>query len=424
MDMQIVQRGLDLTRRRKKWLLLLAAFGVTGYGAYKVYYLPSVVKKRKRLWKLIEALISVVEVVSDSSEIIGVVSKDLKQFLQSDSDEIPTSLKQISKIAKSEEFSESLIRVTQGLTVGILRGYKFESKDGDESQSDSDFSDRIMDKVFSTAGSGFASVVVGSFARNLVMTFYSDDESGGSKTDMDSQSIPKWVNVVCSDKCKDLIADSIQLFVSTAVAVYLEKTENINFYDEVFTGLTNPKHESKVRDVLVSLCNGAVETLIRTSHQVMTASDSNSNSNMGSNSMSSRIDRSEGSSMFGNEDFYREAMVKVKEKNSSQGIEDSGWLSKVSSTLAVPKNRRLVLDVTGRVTFETVRSFLDFLMRKTLDGVKRSFDVVHVEIVERGLDVMRYISAKSALIVTVCFAFCLHLVGGARVLLPASSYSY
>ncbi|KAI3867751.1 hypothetical protein MKX03_001801 [Papaver bracteatum] len=425
MDMQIVQRGLDFSRRRKKWLLLLAAFGVTGYGAYKVYYLPSVVKKRKRLWKLIEALISVVEVVSDSSEIIGVVSKDLKQFLQSDSDEIPTSLKQISKIAKSEEFSESLIRVTQGLTVGILRGYKFESKNDGESQSGSDFTDRIMDKVFSAAGTGFASVVVGSFARNLVMAFYSDDESGGSKTDMGSQSIPHWVNVVCSDKCKDLIADSIQLFVSTAVAVYLEKTENINFYDEVFTGMTNPKHETKVRDVLVTLCNGAVETLIRTSHQVMTTSDSNSNSNMGSSSLSSRIDRSEGPSMYGNEDFYREAMMRdLKEKNPSQGIENSGWFGKVSSTLAVPKNRKLVLDVTGRVTFETVRSFLDFLMRKTLDGVKRSFDVVHVEIVERGLDVMRYISAKSALIVTVCFAFCLHLVGGARVLLPASPYSY
>ncbi|OVA10679.1 hypothetical protein BVC80_53g7 [Macleaya cordata] len=429
MELQIVQKGLDFSRRRKKWILLLAAFGVTGYGVYKVYHLPSVVKKRKRLLKFIGALISVAEVVSDSSEIIGVVSKDLKEFLQSDSDEIPTSLKQISKIARSEEFSESLIRVTQALTVGILRGHKLGIEKNDESQASSSFTERVMDKIFSTAGTGFASVVVGSFARSLVMAFYSDNQSFGdshwdeqrnvSGLELDSRSVPRWVNVVCSEKCRELIADSIQLFVSTAVAVYLDKTMDINFYDEVFSGLTNPKHETKVRDILVSLCNGAVETLIKTSHQVMTSSDSNTN--MSSNSVSSQVvDRSEYPSIVKNEDFDREGMkTDLKAKNSPEGIEDSGWFSKVSSTLAVPSNRRFVLDVTGRVTFETVRSFLDFLLWKITDGMKRSFDVVHVEVVERGLDVMRYISAKSAVIVTVCLAFCLHLVGGARVLMPA-----
>ncbi|XP_042500427.1 protein PHLOEM PROTEIN 2-LIKE A10-like [Macadamia integrifolia] len=425
MELQLVQKGLDFSRRRKKWLLLFAALGFSGYGAYKVYNLPSVVKKRKRFLKLIGVLISVAEAVSDSSETISVVSRDLKEFLQSDSDEIPTSVKQISKIASSEEFSESMVRVTQALTLGILRGYRSDTSNVDEARTTSSFTDGLMDRIFSTAGSGFASVVVGSFARSLVIAFYSNGQSSGasnpdshqisaSSLGPDLSSPPRWVNAVCTDKCRDLIADCIQLFVSTAVAVFLEKTMDINTYDEIFSGLTNPKHETKMRDILVSVCNGAVETLVKTSHQVL----ANSNSNPSKSSSSSVVDQREGTRTAGDE--VNEALsMEQKDTSSLGGLKQSCWVGKVSSTLAVPSNRRFVLDLTGRVTFETVRSFLEFFIWKLLDGLKKSYSIVHEEVVERGMEVVRYISVKSSVIITVCLALCLHVTGGARVLMPA-----
>ncbi|KVI02730.1 hypothetical protein Ccrd_018981 [Cynara cardunculus var. scolymus] len=361
MDLDIVKKSLDYTQRRKKLLLLVAAIGFSTYGAIRVYNLPSMVKKRERLTKLLGALASIAELLGDSAETIGVVSKDLKEFIKSDSDEIPNSLRQLSKIMRSDEVSESIVHVTRAFTVGILRGYRVGVRKGDPGNS---FPDRALDKLFSPAGSGFVSVVVGSFAKNMVMAIYADRgvsegyHINGSRSS--ESSVQKWVDVIAEEKCRKLIGDCIQQFVSTLVTVYLDKTMDVNPYEQILSGLTNPKHEEKVRDLLATFCNGAIETLVKTSHQVISNSDGNE---LILNGMKSRKSRS------------------------------NGFVSKISSTLAVPSNRRLVLDMTGRVTFATVRSFLDFFLDQLSTGMKRRVDVVHEEAVGKGREV--YSSHKS-----------------------------
>ncbi|KAK6151131.1 hypothetical protein DH2020_016063 [Rehmannia glutinosa] len=348
MDLVLLEKGLEYAKRKKKFVALLGALGLSCYGAYRIYNLPSVVKKRQRLFKLFGALVSVAEMMSDSAEAIGIISKDLKEFLRSDSNQIPQSLKQVSKIARSDEFSESLTRITRADSGIFARISTRVDKNGKSFGGDKDFSDRVY--------------------------------------------VPRWVEVVCDDKCRELIGDCIRLFVSTTVTVYLDKTMNINTYDEIFSGLTNPKHEAKVRDMFVSVCNGAVETFIRTSHNVWTA-----------NSVAvSKIDFEDGFS--GDEKASTRTKLipatlkskKLYEKNH----QDSGWVRKMSSTLAVPNNRKFVLDMTGIVTFETVRSFLEFLLQKLSECMKRSVDVVQQEVVDRGVEAIRYVSGKSSAVTT------------------------
>lgn len=419
MDLDFLKCAFDYTKRKKRWVLAFGAF----YGAYKFYHLPSVAKKRKRLSNLLGALVAVAEIVSDSAEAVGVVSRDLKEFIQSDSDQIPRSLKQISKITRSDEISESLIRITAALTVGILRGNRQEKlRRGGSVSPKSDFSDRVLDKLFSEAGSGFASVVVGSFARNLVVTYYSNKQLNGySNADHDiyeSDSTPKWVNVVLEeDKCRELIGDCVQMFVSTAVAVFLDKTMGINPYDELFSGMTNPKHESKVREMLSALCNGAVETLVRSTHRVL-ADEHGRDAAPDSKYLPIEFVLSPSKDK---KALIQRKLMSFGSKPSELSCEneDSGWMSKMSSTLAVPNNRKFVLDVTGRVTFETVRSFLEFLLEKIAECLRRSVDAIHEEVIDRGIEVVQHISRKSSAVASICLSLCLYILNSPWILVPS-----
>ncbi|CBI23536.3 unnamed protein product, partial [Vitis vinifera] len=349
MDLQLLNEGLDFFQKRKL-AVVLAAFGFTSYGVYRVYQSPSLVDKRNKLCKLLEALASI-----------------------------------LSKIMSSKEFSESMTGVTQAVTVGFLNGYGSTSN---EMSDVSSFLDRVVDKLLTPAGSGFASAVVGSFAKNMVMALFSEGQSCVDDTGSQVTCIPGLVNVICSEKCKELIGDCIQLFVSTAVAVYLEKTKDINTYDEILSGLTNPKHEKEVRDLLLSVCNGAVETLVKTSYQVLTSSKALSAELKG-------------------EELYDE-------------IEKGGWLGKLLSTLAVPSYRKFIISMTLTITLETVQSFLELLLEKLYDGLKKSVNAVRETLVDGGLQVVRYVSAKCS-VVTVCISFCLHILGGAGNISPAFS---
>lgn len=364
-----MKKSLNYTQKRKKWIILAAVLGVSSYGAFRVYNLPSVVKKRERFVRVLGALASIAELLGDSAETLAVVSKDLKEFIQSDSDEIPNSLKQLSKITRSDEVSESIVSVTRALTVGILRGYRVGARKGDPANS---FANRALDKLFAPSSSGFVSVVVGTFTKNMVLGIYSGME--GNNLNDSGSSIQQWVDVIAEEKVKKLVADCIQQFVSTLVTIYLDKTMDVNPYDQFLSGLTNPKHEEQVKDLFVTFCNGAIETLVKTSHQVITG---------------------------------KELALTGTESSKSQS---NGFISNISSTLAVPSNRRLVLDVTGRVTFETVRSFLDFFLEQLSTGMKRKVDLVHDEAIDKGREIYRYVSTKSYTIMTICLAVWLHVL--------------
>ncbi|GJN23177.1 hypothetical protein PR202_gb10804 [Eleusine coracana subsp. coracana] len=353
-----MDRLVAFSRRRRRWLLLAAAGAAAAVGAYKIYQHPAVAARRRRPRPpgRAAAIAAFADAAASSADAAALVASDLADFVRSDSDQVPRSVAQLAKLAAAPEVSASVSALSEAFTAGILRGAGSSGSGGGGGVA---LSERVVDKLFSESGERLASAVAGSFARHLVLAYYSVPSPPG-----EASSPTMWVNVVTSTKCRKAISTWIELF----------------------EGLTNPKHDAKVKELLVLVCNGAVETLVKTTHHVM---------------YNSNVKSSTSGSDNGND-------------NSNGGVGE-GWVETVSSTLAVPSNRKFVLDVTGRVTFETVRSFLEFVLWKLQDGAKKGGNSV----ADSGLRVVRYMSDKSMVIATICITLCLHVLNGSRLLVTA-----
>jgi hypothetical protein len=357
--------ALEPTRSIRRLLLPTAAAATAGYGLYLLY-----LHHRRR----VAAVLSLADALSQ-------VGSDLADFLRSDSDEVPQSLLQLSKLAASDHVSSAASTLSESVASGALRALSSHRAARDPSSPP--LQDRILDRLLSPAGTGFASDVLGSFARNLVLSCR--DPKAGPQ----ARGEPEWLAALCSDRGKEAAAELVRVFVSTAVAAYLNRSAvPVRTSDQALSGsVTSPKQEAMLKDLLVSVGNGAVETFVRTWRQAA-----------------------------------KEASVSQTEVTVVREVRDPGHgcvMERLSSTLAVPDNRRFVLDVTGRVTAETVRSVLEFSTRRVSAGARKSIVIARDEVAERGLVAVKYLSAKSMAIYTVCLAMCMHISVGMRFMLPA-----
>jgi hypothetical protein len=102
--------------------------------------------------------------------------------------------------------------------------------------------DRLLNKLFSEAGKGFASAVVASASRSLVVSVieqlnllrYSTNQN--SIGEEQSDALTWLMEFASSTKARPVIIDCIQTFVATAVSVYLDRTKDVN----VFLGRSQP----------------------------------------------------------------------------------------------------------------------------------------------------------------------------------------
>ncbi|XP_021310018.1 protein PHLOEM PROTEIN 2-LIKE A10 isoform X2 [Sorghum bicolor] len=321
------RRALAFARRRRRWLLWAGAAA----GCYLIYRHPAVAARRRRLARLASALASLADAAA-------AVASDLAAFLRSDSDAVPQTLKQVSKLAASPEASASVSALSGAVAAGVLRGYYAAAPgSGAAPGTEVSISDRVLDRVLSPDGERLASAVAGSFGSHLVLAFYSAPPQP-SATDASSAS---WVDALTTPRGQRAIRSWVEVFTATAVGVFIDKTIHINTYDQLFAAATNPDYGARLQELFIALCSTSVETLVKTSHGVLSSTSRNA-SGTGSSVSSS----------------------------SSNGGAGEGWMETVSSALAVPSNRKLVLDLTGRATFEAVQSFLEFVLWKLHAGAR------------------------------------------------------
>nr|CAB3451836.1 unnamed protein product [Digitaria exilis] len=333
------RRALAFARRRRRWIL----WACGAAGCFLLYRHPAVAARRRRLASALASL----------ADAAAAVASDLAAFLRSDSDAVPQSLRQVAKLAASPEAAASASALSGALAAGVLRGYHAAAPgSGASPGSGSALSDRVLDRVLAPDGERLAAAVAGSFGRHLVLVFYSAPSQSSTES---------WVDALTTPRCQRAIRSWVEVFTATAVGVFIDKTIHINTYDQLFAAATNPAYSARLQELFVALCSTSVETLVKTSHGVLSSATSTAgNSNACANSRS----------------------------GSGAG---EAWVETVSSALAVPSNRKLVLDLTGRTTFEAVRSFLEFVLWKLHAGARAGSDAM----IAAGLHALRHMSYRS-----------------------------
>jgi len=525
------------SRRRRTVLLTFGGLAIGGYVSYRLYRSTAMARRRYQVYLLFKSFASIVEVVSEGSDSVSVLMRDLHSFLVSDKDEVPQSLKQLFKLAGCQEVQKCVSAISASVGQGVLHslsapatgtlllptsiyhqqhrgdaspskeehGVSWVTKDkvlswkdkeeedpeeidgvswreydqGSPSHADegtwdqlswksagslldgvrggaqaaaaatsmakgmkeelvgpsvttkaerkaegnSKLADRLLNKLFSEAGKGFASAVVASASRSLVISVIeqfnfqrnsnSIQSSGGEDEEAGADVVSLLLDLASNSKARELIIDCIQTFVATAVSVYLDRTKDVNVFDDMVRGVVKPERCAPVTELLSTVCSSTVETLVHTLHEEL-AFGGKSNQPLNENcanvlsqkfpsSLTTRQSKQEekilqrdvgvlpahmdedtasSSSTSGrglekstfshpecpdlNQDLEALVVVSNASINGNNRNRDeaafTGAIDALSRVLAVPSNRELIMEVAGTMTSEGVRSFIEVVM--------------------------------------------------------------
>jgi hypothetical protein len=339
----------------------------------------------------------------------------------------------------------------QGLRVDYNSGGNEAEVQSGKQNGKGELVDRLAEKLFSESGKGFASAMVASASRSFVTSIieYMNTPNSSSR-DAGSESegglMKGMVSLARSADGKAVLTGWIQTFVGTAVSVYLDQTMDINAFDELAASLEKPEHRSAITDLLSTVCEASTSSFVRTSHEVLTSDPSSSKQN---STLKAMVPSSDVGELFhdteGSEVFYdmgeqepispRYSPLKWKGRTvvGKSELAPTNYIEQISNVLAVPSNRKLILDIAGTMTSSAVRSTIDVSLGKVSAalGVKgkepASKDQVHEASRRSGVgeklqavgDATKATMDKSVVLMTMCFAVCLHsVVGGVRMVQP------
>jgi len=245
----------------------------------------------RRGWfqKTSRALKNVVETASDTAESLRTLARDAREFLSSDSEVVPQSIRQAIKLASCEETQEAVQANVQATLKGVLnqtRDPNAAAEDSSSPSSSASTSGRsaeedavdappgalkkrkasttstmlatTLEKVFSKKGSGFFSIIAASVARQTIQTLMEN----ASEQTSDGEAFEKYRDLLLSEEGKQFISDLLVTLVVESTAVYMDKTVHINYYDQILESAIKPQHKSFVENLCVKLCRVWTETVM------------------------------------------------------------------------------------------------------------------------------------------------------------------
>ena len=261
----------------RRYVLAGGIVALSAYVSYHAYRSNAYSRGKGYLTRLAQGISRYLEAFTTGGDIVKGLLHDVETFLGSNTDEIPQSLQQLSKLLLSEEFSAATERAVGSIYRGISGFGKNDNggdvKDGNEDRNGSTPSvvDKVLDALLSDRGHSLVSVAVTMGTRNLVTAYMessarlaaADGEKSKALGDKNSNSpLDKLLAFFSSNQGQHLAIMSISAFASHGMQVYMDKSMEVNMYEDLFSSMAKPEHMQAVKECVAVFARATVSAYL------------------------------------------------------------------------------------------------------------------------------------------------------------------
>ncbi|KAK9786672.1 hypothetical protein WJX73_004452 [Symbiochloris irregularis] len=282
---------MPATWPRRRVVLSAAAAGATVLLLYKAYRGEYYRKVRDAVIRLHQAGGSFSAALLAGGDISATLLSDLRQFLASDSTEVPVSLRQLARLAQSEEVTAAAAALSAALLRGASRSQPT-TQPHQPSRSDADtppapdLLERLLIALDSERGQNLVGLAVSMACRTSVQTLvdswasadpHSPVGSGGVHLHVESlasgfgeglaqqraaaggwlQTLLQWA---ATPEGEHLVLNAVSTFVRQGTQVYMQSFGESNMFDDMLAAAGNPRHWQTAQTLMRTCINEAVGT--------------------------------------------------------------------------------------------------------------------------------------------------------------------
>mmetsp|Transcript_25000 Transcript_25000/g.54371 ORF Transcript_25000/g.54371 Transcript_25000/m.54371 type:complete len:457 (+) Transcript_25000:156-1526(+) len=237
-------------QRNKKSVFGTAVAAAAAYAAYKAYNSEGLGKAKEQVQRMREAFANYSKAASSLSSVCSLVASDLHTFLNSDSTELPQSLKQLNRLLQSQDVQQTL----QTAVSTVVRGASEAAASvaaSSATEGSASALDKIIEAVLSDRGRSLIGMAVGLASKNATSAFCDFlERSQASSQGSGGVTLEKVMQLLVSEQGEKLLSLMITSSIKTTVNTYVESTLGYNFYDDMLASITKQEHRDAMTDIM------------------------------------------------------------------------------------------------------------------------------------------------------------------------------
>ena len=238
---------------RRKWVVGGTAAIAGAAVLYKLYYSERIARAWRQYRRLSAALDSYNQAFIAGAEVSATISKDLQAFFQSDSTDLPQSLRQLAHLCHAAETQAAAKSLATATAQGVLSAANIlpHAQPGrSQGQQASEVLDKVLRMLTSDKGQTLVTLAVSVAARTSTQTYCEciEQSAAAAKTSADATGVladsflQQLLRFAGTPEGERLCMLGVKNFTVNAAEVYCDKLEGTSFWEDLFTALSKPEH--------------------------------------------------------------------------------------------------------------------------------------------------------------------------------------